>query len=355
MSADTLQTAQRSVDGGSVMNKRASRGVPAGAEIERSVRELFPEARSIAVVSERVSKGVRLQRLVMQSDKVRAGLIAKHYFGAIEPAQFDRPRLGLRDDRQMKPPLEYKALVGLHGLDYQGLARVRPVCPLSYDAGHRLLIMEEFPGRSARELIMARSGQALSMFRAGGSALAHAHGLQSEGIALRTTSALVDEQFFELLDFVATQRKRRVHQGLEHWWSKQPVEDLVMGTAHGDCSARNLLVSEAGDVAWVDGLFRYATPVYEDLATFTTSTRTTLRLVGKGWMPRNARRLASDAFLDGYCDVRPDLNLDQLARFEVLVLLDRQASLLSAPRTVRNRILLTLTDREISAARQKSS
>lgn len=336
------------------MSRRASRGIAPGGEIERGVRDLYPDARSIGVVSERVSKGVRLQRLVVESDKGRAGLIAKHYFGALEPAQLDRPRLGLRDDRQIKPRLEYNALVGLHRLDYQGLAQVRPVCPLSYDDDHRLLIMEEFPGRSARDLIMTRSAQTRSTFRAGGSALAHAHGLESEGMAIRTTPAIVDEKFFELLNFVATQRKRRAHRGLEHWWSNQPVEELVMGTAHGDCSARNLLVSEAGDVAWVDGLFRYASPVFEDLATFTTSTRTTLRRIGKGWMPRDGRRLASDAFIDGYCDVRPDLNLDQLARFEVLVLLDRQASLLASPPAVRSRILLTLTDLEISEARRKS-
>lgn len=318
--------------------------------VEEHVRALFPEAVSIDSVAERVSKGVRVQRLVVATETGDERLVVKHYFGSIEPSQVDRPRLGLLDDRQMKPAFEYRGLVALHALDYAKARDALPIRPLSYDDESRLLIMEEFPGAPVRSLLAARSEVRLPVLRAGGSALACAHRLPCDGPALRSTMAPVDEAFRELLGFVMEKRGRRVHRRLEAWWGNQPVADLALGAAHGDCSARNLLVSDAGEVAWIDGLFRYRSPVYEDVATFTTTTRTTLRLPGRGYVNARARRHAADEFVDGYCDIRPDFDHRLLARFEVLVLLDRQASLLSSQWSLRNQTLLSLTDRELAVA-----
>lgn len=318
--------------------------------VEERVRELYPEAASIDCIAERVSKGVRVQRLTIATEMGDELLVVKHYFGSIEPSQVDRPRLGLLDDRSVKPTFEYQGLVGLHDMEYGDAWDVRPVRPVSYDESSRLLIMEEFPGTSLRTRLEGHSKGLLPVFRTGGAALAYAHRLPCEEPAIRSTMTPIDEAFDELLGFVLSKRGVRVHRRLDAWWGRQPEAELELGAAHGDCSARNLLVSDAGAVAWIDGLFRYRSPVYEDVATFTTTTRTTLRLPRKGHLDARARGHAADAFVDGYCDVRPEFDRSLLARFEVLVLLDRQASLLSSQRSLRNRLLLSLTDRELAVA-----
>lgn len=295
----------------------------------------------------RVRNGVRVDRLVVDHVDGSLPLVAKHYFGPLEPGQETRPRLGLADDRAAKPACEFTGLQRLHALSYSATPHARPVRPLHYVENDRLLIMEEFPGTSARDLLDGDLDLLRNALRNGGATLAHGHAMSHQGETRRESPAEVDEEFERLLTFLLDRRSTRLHRRLETWWPETTIRDGRYGPVHGDCSARNLLVSADGDVAWIDGLFRYSAPIYEDVATFTTSTRTTLRTLRRHGLTSRARRSLSNGFVRGYADVAGIVDVPTLARFEVLVLLDRQASLLTATQSMRTRFLLQLTDREL--------
>jgi hypothetical protein len=321
---------------------------PNEALIDRLLEAIFATASlEITRVSHRVQNGVRVDRLIVGMSDGPHHLFVKHYFGPLEAGQQNRPRLGLADDRLAKPACEYAGLEKLDALRYAGTTGVRPVRPVHYDVDERILVMEEFPSSTARERLDGDVELLRTGLRVGGAALGHAHAMPHEGPVRRQDSDAVDGDLDTLLTYVRDHRDTRTHRMIQGWWRERALSDIVCGPGHGDCSPRNLLVAENGDVAWIDGLFRYGVPVYEDLATFTTSTRTTLRMLRRHGRSPATRMSISGELLSGYSTVAGPIDPAVLSRFEVLVLLDRQASLLTARKSMRNRLLLALTDREL--------
>jgi hypothetical protein len=295
--------------------------------------------------------GVKVDELRIEAGEVRHDVFAKQYHDRNIPAPTTRPRLGLPDDRATKPESEYRGLVELHRLLESAPHGVRAVRPLEFAPGLRLLVTERFPGVNARQLMRGRAVGAPEAFAHGGEALALGHRIDVPGAAMRTSFDDLDADFKRLHDYVVGRFSRsKLMTIVANWWAHDPPSGpLALGAGHGDCSPRNLLVDERGAVAWIDGLFRRRVPIFEDVATFTTSVRVTARMTGMraAFGSRGRERVAS-AFVDGYERHAP-VDRRWLERFEVVALVDRLASMLSQPSSLRYRVLAHVVGAELSA------
>ena len=295
--------------------------------------------------------GVKVDELTIEAGQVRHDVIVKQYHDRGIPAPTARPRLGQPDDRATKPASEYRGLVELHRLLESAPHGVRAVRPLDFAPRLRLLVTERYPGVNARQLMRGRAIGAPEAFAHGGEALALAHRIDVPGAPMRTSFDDLDEGFMRLHDYVASRfRRSKLMTNVACWWAQDPPGGpLPLGAGHGDCSPRNLLVDERGAVAWIDGLFRRRVPIFEDVATFTTSARVTARLTGiRAAFGSRGRGRVARAFVDGY-ERRSPVDRRWLERFEVVALVDRLASLVSQPSSLRYRVLTHVVSAELSA------
>jgi aminoglycoside phosphotransferase (APT) family kinase protein len=103
--------------------------------------------------------------------------------------------------------------------------------------------------------------------------------------------------------------------------------DLPLGTSHGDFAPRNVIVGQHGQVAVIDTLGRWKTPIYGDLGNFLFALRAArVQVLSMGWA-FSATLIAQweRAFLHGYFDESP-VPMAAIRLFELRALLDKWAS-----------------------------
>ena len=297
--------------------------------IEQALRDHLgvPNAR-LDRVGGRRSKGVVIDFVDADlGDTEPARLVAKRYLAEAPNPRSKRPGLGLVDDRAVKPTTEWDGLVRLR--EQLPDASVEPVLNI---ADEQLLVMERFTGDSVRATMFGDPATATAQVRVAAELLATLHQLDG-GAPLRATGAEVDATGVALIDYTASLLRPLGVDRIRGWWRDQPDTDPALGLGHNDCAPRNFVTDVDGRVAIIDCLARHRMPVFEDVATFTTSVRILMRAQ---WArrPQVARRGSqfATAFADAYLQSTTLASTD-LPRFEALVLLDRLASLALRSRT----------------------
>lgn len=297
--------------------------------VEQALRAHFDaENARLARVGGRRSKGVVIDFVdAYVGDSAPTRLVAKRYLDGAPNPRRQRPGLGLVDDRDAKPATEWAGLVRLH--EQLPDASVEPVLNLP---DQQLLVMERFGGSGVRAAMLGDSVTATKQIQTSAHLLATLHQLDG-GTPLRPTIDDVDSVGTALIDFTASQLRPLGVDRIRGWWRDQPDSDPALGLGHNDCAPRNFVTEVDGRVAIIDCLARHRLPVFEDVATFTTSVRILMRaqLVRRPQAARHGSQFAS-AFADAYLQ-STNLSSADLPRFEALVLLDRLASLALRTRT----------------------
>lgn len=255
----------------------------------------------------------------------------------------ERPRLGEPDDAVRKLAFEHGALEAmwrrLEGSDDDRIAAVRPLDLLEE---HGILLIEEVPSRTLRDLLVdaaqpwgGRTRELLpALFEAVGAWMGvfHSLDLPVEGTLRVTVTGYTDA----LSAYASWLAERGAPSGLLHDAVEVASHSLAdsgadqrTGPVHGDCAPRNVLVRRDGRVLLVDPLARWRAPVGDDLAYLIASLRVNqVRvLTGGAFPPRSVLRPLEDALLRGH----PFGRDVPLRASMVLVILDRWAAGLARP------------------------
>lgn len=251
-----------------------------------------------------------------------------------------RPRLFTPLDAATKYRQEYAALEALDAHFRQvGDPRFRTIRPLDRIDAARAFVTEVVPGSTLkRELARA------SRLRPGGLPSSLGEAVERAGAWLRAYHALpmpnATARQSTAAEFVANVRRFAEHLA-RMTGRRRLFEDIArsaegaasafpdpvpLGLTHGDFAMRNVLVTPTGEVAVLDTMAQWRSPIYEDLAKFHLSLRSTrpqILTAGLAFSPHrlgalNARMLA------GYFDGAPVPSI-QIRLYEVLLLLDKWA------------------------------
>jgi hypothetical protein len=292
------------------------------------------------------------------------------------PAQ--RPRLGLVGDRHVKDEFEYRGLVAVHD-HFGALAdrRFGTVRAFDYIPEAHALVMEVVEEPTLRRLLVrtarftppfARTDLSVA-FRNTGAWLRVFHELPPRGgDALPVLRQTPDDVVRACDAFTSYLGERVSADGLPdrilaavaaHAHGTLP-DRLPLGLGHGDYAPRNVFVQRDGRVRVIDMLARRRVPVYEDLAYFTVSLRTTglQLLLGELAFDRVRMRDYKEAFIRGYFhDDEPPRRA--LALYELVVLLDKWSAHVAArpdaagPRQIVRRVHVLAADRRFAAEAQR--
>ncbi len=292
--------------------------------------------------------GIGVQMVELQGPTSRHEVVVKRYCSRPATLRMNRPRLGEPDDPSVKPECEFAALVELHralGSAGLGCAAVRPI---DFVDDHRAIVMERFAGTDARRLMRRANERGSEVAAAGGAALAFAHRVLERPERQRlATSEEIGEAFGTFCDHLAPSVPERLIERTRRWWrSAVPGAPPVLAACHVDSAPRNLLVDTDMNAAWIDGLFRWRAPVYQDIAVFVTSVQVRSRLTFGG-LRRGSRDRRAQAFIDGYRR-HGELQAEWLPPFEALVLLDRLASLVDHGGSARRRLVKRAVEAELA-------
>lgn len=311
------------------------------ADARDSADDWFPElaVQRVSHVQTHERPWTRLHVLEVVGARGRAALLAKEYRDRpLEDA--GRPRLGRPDDRAEKHALEFAALRAAHETihDPQAFA----VRALAHLPQHRTLVVEKVDATELRDHLLRqlRPGSDTPNVRrqvvAAGRWLAAYHRCLTPDATLRSNPAEVGAAFDEFADFVAGEVARPwrgpVVRLAEAGRGALPTlpSSLPLGAVHGDAAARNVLVAGDGRVAMIDPLGRRRVPVFEDVATFTVTLRTSPAVALATVRPAAARRIDGHvaAYVAAYGEASGH-DMAPLEVFEALVLLDRLAASVS--------------------------
>ncbi|MFW2334149.1 phosphotransferase [Ilumatobacter sp.] len=293
--------------------------------------------------------GIGVQMVELRGRDTCHQIVVKRYHSRRSIPLVQRPRLGDPDDARVKPECEFAALVELDHALRPAATGVAAVRPLEFLDEYQAIVMERYPGTDARPYLRRQTDHGLDVLGSGGAALAIAHRVLERPDRIRLASpGEIDGSFRSFCEHLMPLVDARLIDHTRRWWSSAMPDDApALGACHGDCAPRNLLVDADANAAWIDGLFRWRAPVYQDIAVFVTSARVRARLTPGSRRNRFAA-WRTEAFVDGYrrhVDVQPEW----LTRFEVLVLLDRLASLVEHGSSVRQRLVRRAVEAELAA------
>jgi hypothetical protein len=278
---------------------------------------------------------------------VKRSLPASQSHDANRPS---RPRIAPIIDPPTRDRLEYEALLAI---DRELSARPDPgIAPIHVhdrlDDGS--IVMDLASGKPLSALL-ARSGRVVppparpnldAPFANAGRWLRRfqqLEGLAPAGARLATRAAVV-EAIAGYADYLVprirtgTPLQRLAGATIDHAERRLPA-DLDLGLGHGDFAMRNIIVASGQSVAVLDTRARWMTCVAEDPATLLVALRTNrMQSLTRG-AALSSSLLArwERAFLDGWLGGQP-LDRILLRVFEVLVLLDKWASLVDRPRWI---------------------
>lgn len=251
-----------------------------------------------------------------------------------------RPRLGEPDDARRKLPYEYAALRAMRSRIATDDPRIAAVRPLDLMEEQGVLLMEEEPSRTLRDLLVdaARPGASdlrrrlPDLFMAVGAWLGEFHRLDLPSDGTRRASAVDHAGALRKFADWLTDRgapSELVSRAVETATQDAPSSDLRTGPVHGDAAPRNVLVGRDGRVMMIDPLARWRVPVWDDLAYMLASLRVNrLSVLTAGRLPpRSTLATLESAFLAGH----PHGDMRRVRASLVLILLDRWAAGLAPP------------------------